>query len=194
MWLGEDQRGWDHVRIHVQLLRDGRVGAYHLAVYMGIAAHAELATGEAFPSARTLAGYGAMSERTVSSCLADLASWGYLQVVHRPGRASIFRLLAPPPIPLQHMQGSGSTPEPAAEPPPHLVPGTPAPAADEREPRDRDPLVPSDAVAGESAVVVAAALGEPGSRPDARDELIPVEEARPLLEQARAALRPELAS
>jgi hypothetical protein len=95
-WLGEDRRQWDHVRVHVQVFMDPRMGAYEQAVYGGIACHAELQTGEARPSVETLAGYAKCDERTVRRVLRRLQDWGYIEIEYRRGRASIYRLLPPP--------------------------------------------------------------------------------------------------
>ena len=75
-WLGEDARGWDHVRLHIQVYRDPRMGAYEQSVYGGIACHAELQTGEAKPSVETLATYANCDERTVRRVLVRLEEWG----------------------------------------------------------------------------------------------------------------------
>ena len=107
VWLGEDKRQWDHVRVHVQLLRDprltnasdGTTGVHRsvlLAVYLGVAAHAELATGDAHPSQATLADYVGASTKTVQRAVAVLANAGYMEVEDRPGMASVYRLLPPP--------------------------------------------------------------------------------------------------
>lgn len=135
VWLGRDRRGWDHVRIHIQLLRDERLTAYHLAVYLGVAAHAELASGRAFPSASTLARYAGIGDRKVRECLHDLEQWHYLTIERREGAASVYTLLAPPP--LQDVQGSTGSAAPEAEDPLHHTPGTPARGDDEQEPGTR---------------------------------------------------------
>lgn len=97
-WLGEDLRKWDHVRLHVQVIKDPQLGAYEQAIYAGIACHAELQTGEATPGAELLAYYAQCDERTVRRVLARLREAGYVEVVPRPGLASIYRLLPPPPL------------------------------------------------------------------------------------------------
>ena len=101
LWLGEDARKWDHVRLHVQVIKDWRLGAYHQAVYAGIACHAEVETGEARPSAETLAAYARCSERQVRRIIEDLENFAYLAIEPRQGKASIYRLLPPPPVPMQ---------------------------------------------------------------------------------------------
>lgn len=156
VWLGEDKRGWDHVRLHVQLLKDDRVGAYELAVYMGIAAHAELQTGEATPSLDTLATYAKCNERTVRRARDLLREWGYIEVKDRKGKASIYRLLPPPTLDSQ----SGvqeDTPDTQSGHPGHTVRtsadshagGPPSSESDEldraseREPDESKTLAPS---------------------------------------------------
>lgn len=111
IWLGDDSRGWDHIRLHVQALHDERLSgtgvvlaepapakAFTLAVYQGLAAHAELQTGDARPAAETLAGYVGCDERTVRRCLRVLEAVGYIEIVPRPGLANVYRLLPPPPL------------------------------------------------------------------------------------------------
>lgn len=133
VWLGEDRRGWDHVRIHVALLKDRRIAAHHLAVYMGVASHAELASGRAYPAATTLARYAGMSDRKVRACLHEMEEWGYLRIEHDPGRASTYVLLPPPPLHLVQ----ASTPAPGAGHPGTTRRTTPAPGADEQEPENK---------------------------------------------------------
>lgn len=141
VWLGVDERRWDHVRVHLQLLQDERVTSYHLAVYLGLAAHAETASGRAFPSAATLARYGGMSDRKVRDVIKQLAEWRYLRVEPRDGAASTFFLLPPPP--LQAVPGSDGTAAPDANPPRNAKPRTSAYRADEREgTRSREPGAP----------------------------------------------------
>jgi DNA-binding transcriptional MocR family regulator len=141
VWLGEDSRGWDHVRVHVQLLHDDRLAgdvskAFVLGVYVGLAAHAELQTGAARPSAETLAGYIGATERTVRKCLRVLEVAGYIEVCPRPGLASVYKLLPPPPIPTPErgtgVGGEGA--EPGSGHPGSSFLTTPEPGSDEREP------------------------------------------------------------
>lgn len=96
VWLGEDQRRWDHVRVHVCLLKDPRLGAEELAVYIGLAAHAELASGRSFPSQATLGAYAGLSDRTVRRVIDVLVEALYLRVEERPGKANVYVLLPPP--------------------------------------------------------------------------------------------------
>lgn len=152
VWLGEDQRRWDHVRVHLQVLRDPRLDAYALAVYLGLAAHAEVATGSARPSIETLAGYGGMSARKAAAVVGELVAAGYVTVEHRAGKASRYALLPPPP--LHEVQGSDDPDVGiSCASPLHLVPDTPAPGADELEPvnqnqRPEEPLSRVDELIG----------------------------------------------
>lgn len=137
VWLGEDARGWDHARVHRQLLVDPRIEVYELGTYVGLAIHAETMTGDATPAAETLAGYLGCSDRRVRTALDILAAAGYIEEMKRPGKSSRYRLLPPPPLPPTPEPGAGlagSTPEPGAGVPRHDVPGTLARGADEREP------------------------------------------------------------
>lgn len=112
VWLGpvEDERGWDHVRVHLQLLRDRRLGdqrstpkrAVVLAVYLGLAAHAELESGRSRPAAETLGMYAGCNEQTARKALTVLDDAGYIRVTARPGKAPICKLLAPPELPAEH--------------------------------------------------------------------------------------------
>ncbi len=131
VWLGVDERGWDHVRVHLQLLQDERVTSYHLAVYLGIAAHAETSSGRAYPSAATLARYGGMGDRKVREVVKELAEWKYLRIEPRDGAASTYFLLPPPPM--QEVQGSGTTAAREDAPPRHDGTRTAARGADELE-------------------------------------------------------------
>jgi hypothetical protein len=141
-WLGEDKRGWDHIRIHVAAVRDSRLGPYHFAVYSALIAHAEIDTGDARPSIATVAGYfegskeqgrpSGMSERTARLCIHDLVAWGYIEVEIDTGKASRYRVLPPPTaagaagVELDSAAG-------AAAPPRQELPGTAAGAADEQD-------------------------------------------------------------
>lgn len=139
VWLGQDRRKWDHARVHVQLLQDHRIGAYELAVYLGLAAHAECMSGRAFPAAATLARYATMSERKVRECVRTLAEAGYLTVQNHVGKASTYSLLPPPKLstPRHLVPGSEGDPGTTVQTPRHVLPNTPAPGADEREPVTR---------------------------------------------------------
>lgn len=163
VWLGADRRGWNHVRIHVQLLRDDRLDAYHLAVYLGIAAHAELASGKAFPSASTLARYGGISDRKVRDVIHQLAEWGYLTIEPRNGGASVYTLQPPPP--LQDVQGSSGREEPGAGGVGTTFQGGAAPGADEQVPGTRSK---NDGRRRPPAADAAAVAARPVSDADAR--------------------------
>lgn len=137
VWLGEDQRGWDHARIHRAVLEDERLGAYEIAVYVGLAIHAESRSGAARPAAATLAAYANMGERRVRTALDTLEQAGWIDVEQRPGMASVYRLL-PPPTPAR---GADVPDRPLHDVPDH--PGTtdrtsPARGADGREPGDEN--------------------------------------------------------
>lgn len=137
VWLGEDARGWDHARIHRQLLQDPRVEVYELGTYVGLAIHAETMTGDAEPAAETLARYLGCSERRVRTALDALGAAGYIEETPRPGKASRYRLLPPPPLPPTPAPGAGvpdPTPERGAGVPRNVAPATPDPGADEQEP------------------------------------------------------------
>jgi hypothetical protein len=84
------------MRVHVQLLQDRRLGVYELGVYLGLAAHAELQTGECFPAAGTLAKYINASDKAVRRAIAVLVETGYVQLSYKKGRANVYVLLPPP--------------------------------------------------------------------------------------------------
>lgn len=133
VWLGEDRRGWDHVRVHVALLHDERIGAYELAVYCGLAAHAELTSGDAWPSLHTVAGYAGMSVRKARDAVRTLEAAGWVHVSENAGAASTYRLL-PPPTPAPRAALAEPTPAPRAAHPGTTRHATPAPGAAEQEP------------------------------------------------------------
>lgn len=139
-WLGEDARGWDHVRVHIQVVKDDRLGANELAVYLGLAVHSELTSGESYPSKSTLGRYANLSERAVYNALTKLEKAGYLTVTQRPGMASIYRLLAPPPLgqPRHEVPPPGPTPAPGATHPGTTCQTTPAPGAEELIPGNKN--------------------------------------------------------
>lgn len=103
VWLGEDQRGWDHIRVHRQIILDSRMEAFHQAVYNGLALHAETRSGDCYPAETTLAIYAGCSERTVRDVLREMAGWKYIEIIRRPGKASIYRLLPPPELPKENI-------------------------------------------------------------------------------------------
>lgn len=146
-WLGEDGRGWDHVRIHTDVVKDPRVGPYHFAVYAALVVHAELETGDARPSVETIAGYfegsgtkgspGGMGSRTARTCIRDLERWHYIAVEERPGLASFYRVLPPPTL----APGAGVelvTLASVADLPGTTFQTTLAPGADEQEPVNKN--------------------------------------------------------
>lgn len=154
VWLGEDNRQWDHVRVHLALLHDGRLDAYDLAVYLGLAAHAETNSGEAYPAQETLAQYGAMSVRKAGQCIAKLAELGYIAVEKREGHSSLFRLLAPPaPHPVQGSETASSAPH--AEEARTACGGSSAPGAEELEPVNESQEREGAALGWEPPAVVA---------------------------------------
>lgn len=108
LWLGPvtDQRGWDHARLHKQLLLDTRLAATDgpaksivLAVYFGLAMHAEVDTGCSRPSVETLASYAGCNERSVRRAFVVLEEVGYVELRRRKGKAAIVVLLPPPELP-----------------------------------------------------------------------------------------------
>lgn len=172
VWLGEDERGWDHARIHRRLLEDDRVGAYEIAVYVGLAIHAETRSGSARPAAATLARYAKMGDRRARQAIDTLADAGWIEVRERPGKASSYVLLPPPTL----APAAEVTPAPdAAHPgttgraPLQDVPRTPAPGADEREPRTRA----KDESQEQGAEAGALFQVEPAQRPLAAGERVP---------------------
>lgn len=98
-WLGEDQGRWDHFRIHNQLLIDPRIDAYSIAIFGGLAAHADSSSGRSSPSMDTLARYARCSRRTVIGRLETLVEHGYLGVDKRDGHSNVYRLLPCPTLP-----------------------------------------------------------------------------------------------
>lgn len=117
-WLGEDSRGWDHIRVHRQLFEDQRLTGYDRLVYCGIAVHAENHTGDSHPSRGRLAEYADCSDRQISKSLRHLEELGYIRVEHRRGKTSVVRLLPPPSVTPAHHSGVGE--------PLHTVQDTPA--------------------------------------------------------------------
>lgn len=99
VWLGEDHRRWDHVRIHLALLHDPAVGANEQAIYLGLAMHAELGSGTSFPSLETLAGYAKCSVKTARRAVFALRDANWISIQERPGSSNVYLLLPPPPLP-----------------------------------------------------------------------------------------------
>lgn len=96
VWLGLDEGGWDHARVHLSVLADCRVGAYHLAAYLGLVARADIRTGLANAREEQLAHLAGCSVRTIRDALVDLERWSYVLIERRPGRPSRYFVLAPP--------------------------------------------------------------------------------------------------
>lgn len=109
IWLtGSDQRGWDHMRVHVQLLKDKRLGAYELGVYLGLCAHAETQSGRCFPAAATLAEYIDVSEKTVRRATKVLIETGYVRMEQGNGTANTYHLNPLPSLDSQSTLEPGS--------------------------------------------------------------------------------------
>lgn len=138
VWLGEDKRRWDHVRIHLQLIHDKRVSPFDFAVYAALVAHAEIGSGDARPAAETMGDYFDVNERTVRRSLKKLETLAYIEILPRAGKASTYRLLPPPTIePRTESPGSEMTSAGSES----VHPGqkehpTPDREPDEQEPRD----------------------------------------------------------
>lgn len=139
VWLGEDKRGWDHARIHRQLLEDDRIGVYELGIYVGLAIHAETMTGSCRPAATTLARYVKCGERRAREALDRLEAAGYIEVDECVGKASTYRLL-PPPTLAPGARVERADPGTTITDPGTTDRGTPAPGADEQEPVEREPV------------------------------------------------------
>lgn len=108
LWLGpvSDERNWDHARLHKHLLLDTRLAhpdgpakSIVLAVYFGLAMHAEIHTGCSRPSAETLGRYADCSERSVRRAFAVLEEVGYVRLRRRKAKAAVVVLLPPPELP-----------------------------------------------------------------------------------------------
>lgn len=133
VWLGEDCRQFDHARIHRQLLEDDRLGHFEIAVYVGLAIHAETMTGSCRPAAATLARYVNCGERRAREALDRLEAAGYIAVEVTVGKASTYRLLKPPTLARAAGVESGD-PGSTITDPGTTTRGTPARGADELEP------------------------------------------------------------
>lgn len=146
IWLGEDHRKWDHVRLHLQVAEDPRLDAYDLAVYVGLVIHADLASGKAWPSTRTIGAYFGVSDRKTRDVLGKLEGLGYVRIERETGESSTYFVLQPPLLPRHLVPGSDEgTAAPdaavteATAAPPAAGRGTSrqptaAPRADEQEP------------------------------------------------------------
>lgn len=139
LWVVTDDRRWTHIRVDVDVVKTG-VPAIEFAVYSGIVAHAELGTGKAHPSAKTIASYFSLSERRVRSAIDWLESHDLLAVEERLGKSSVFRVLPPPPTLARDaaLRGAGDAGVPrgcgtSCKGVLHHVPGTPAPGSDEQD-------------------------------------------------------------
>lgn len=130
------------MRVHLEAVKDRRLGPYHFATYAALIVHGEIDTGDARPSVETIAGYFAgsgekgsprgMGDRTVRTCIRDLERWGYISVELQEGAASRYRLLRPPTLARGAGVGTPTLARGAGES------GTPlhatlAPGADEQE-------------------------------------------------------------
>lgn len=98
IWLGRDERRFDHVRVHYQVLQDERLGAYDIAVYVGLVMHAETSTGKCWPSADTLASYINGGAKSVRRSIRVLQDTGYIRLERQAGKANVYYVLAPPVI------------------------------------------------------------------------------------------------
>ncbi len=99
IWLGEDRRTFDHIRIHLSVVKDRRINANAMAVYAGLVAHAETGTGLTEPSNETLASYADVSVRTVQRALRTLKELQYIAVEAHWGHANRYVVLPPPTLP-----------------------------------------------------------------------------------------------
>jgi DNA-binding transcriptional MocR family regulator len=96
VWLGDNRGKWDHTRVHNQLLEDPRLGSHELAVYLGLAKHADIDTGECRPGRKTLMGYARLGANSVIAALQMLEATGYIEKRLRPGTTSLIYLVPPP--------------------------------------------------------------------------------------------------
>lgn len=173
VWLGEDGRGWDHVRVHVQVIEDDRLGAHEQAVYLALTKHAEGTSGGTWVGQHRLAEYTRLSWSSVHRALGKLATLRYVGIEGRQGQTSVYRLLPPPP--LSDSEGSPGTQKGGSC---QGRGGTPVTDADEREPGNEShelalslvPAAPSESASSSSALAapednlwraIAEALGTP---------------------------------
>lgn len=144
VWLGKDERRWDHFRVDVDVLHCTCMGVHEFAVYCALIAHAEVATGLARPSQKTLGAYFGLSTRRVWTAVNWLEENGWIKVDRSKGEPSVYFVL-PPPKPVDNQV---STSERGADVdtldlgtwcrgPMNVVQGTYEPRADELEPRTR---------------------------------------------------------
>lgn len=88
VWLGDTKDGWHFSCTPNALLDDEQVGHLEIAVYMGIARHANIETGKSFPSSETLAKYARCSRASVFKAVRRLEELGYLHIDSGGGRRS----------------------------------------------------------------------------------------------------------
>lgn len=105
VWIAQDDRRWNHIRIDVSVLTDQRLDAYHLSAYLALVVHAETGTGLTERSIDTLCTDARAGDRALRYRLKDLEAWGYVEVVRTFGKASTFRLL-PAPTAAPHAVGA----------------------------------------------------------------------------------------
>lgn len=135
-WLAEDERTWDHIRIHERVLMHPDTSVFDLAVYAVLCWHANAATGESKPGQPTIAAEAKCSPRKVRDAIHVLETIRLIDVIRVVGKPIVYRLLAPPkdPIrmPLEEISAAcGAAPTPACGAvlqigPWHEVPQTPA--------------------------------------------------------------------
>jgi len=143
IWLGSDERKWDHFRIHLSVLQ-ARMGTVEFAVFAALIAHAEIHTGEARPSVTTVAGYFGLSDRTVRRAVGWLEEQGWIRVDRVEGKASHYFVL-PPPTPDTRARGRDVTPDTTTGDPGQMSQGTPDTGTDEQEVEKRTtPLPPPE--------------------------------------------------
>lgn len=87
IWLGPDIGTFDHARVHFQILTDERLGLAEAGVYMALVKHADVNTGECYPSGKTIAGYLKIHRDTVRKAIGVLRDAGYLTMKQSKGRA-----------------------------------------------------------------------------------------------------------
>jgi hypothetical protein len=116
IWL-RDARGWDHARVHIDVLLHPDLGAYEQYLYELLAMHAEAATGEPRKGEEAtqarLAGIMKCSTRQVRRSFKILQIVGLVETYradHRPGRPLVFRLVRPPSTPIRVPDSQSATP------------------------------------------------------------------------------------
>lgn len=98
VWLAEEGRGWDHIRIHARVLFHPDLSAHDIRVYGVIAWHAEVESGDATQGQPTLARESDCSDRQVRKSVAVLEAAKLLVVIRPPGKATVYRLTPPPKV------------------------------------------------------------------------------------------------